>query len=284
MESHLEKDRELLSLIGQKLKAARESQGVSLRDISISTRVNQSFLDKIERGDTEGLPGYAFVKGFIRNYQQAVKLEDQDFEQAVAVLGSRKISVSHLPAADGPDPLERTEETTGWPKVVMVGLLAILVLWVGYMVFSSGANEATTQPPPASKAVPDSGSAGQTASNNATNPAATPPAAGTQPANGAPAANADVAGDSRQRLKLTIRGLEPTWVRMSIDRAPPIDVLVHPAETAGWDASEEFVLTLGKSHGVSLYLNGEDFPLPQEKNRIVSNLVLNRLTLLRLEN
>ncbi|MDH4247643.1 MAG: helix-turn-helix domain-containing protein [Deltaproteobacteria bacterium] len=284
MEQHLEKDRELLALIGQKLKSTREARGIALRDISVSTRVNQSFLEKIERGDPEGLPGYAFVKGFIRNYQQAVKLEDQEFEQAVAVLGSRNISVSHLPSADGPDPLERTENTGSLPKTAMVGVLVLLVVWVGYMVIRSGSEDSTQREPAVESAQPKSPTP-----PNAPAPegSAKPPAggqSGAQNANAGTAANEALQGDSRQRLKLTVRGLEPTWLRISIDRAPPMDVLVHPAETVGWDASEEFVLTVGKSQGVSMYLNGEDYPLPQEKNRLVSNLVLNRLTLLRLEN
>jgi hypothetical protein len=90
--------------------------------------------------------------------------------------------------------------------------------------------------------------------------------------------------EGRQKLELTLRGLEQTWVRLSIDRAPPIDVLMEPAETVGWEANQEIRLTIGKSHGVAVYLNGEEILLPQERNRLIPNLVLNKLTLLRLEN
>ena len=73
-------------------------------------------------------------------------------------------------------------------------------------------------------------------------------------------------------------------MRLSVDRAPPVDVLMQPAETVAWEASQEIRLTIGRSNGVAVYLNGEEVLLPQEPNRLIPNLVLNKLTLLRLEN
>jgi hypothetical protein len=61
-------------------------------------------------------------------------------------------------------------------------------------------------------------------------------------------------------------------------------VLMQPAETVAWEAQQEFRLTIGKSNGVAVYLNGEEFALPHEANKLIPNLVLNKLTLLRLEN
>jgi hypothetical protein len=85
-------------------------------------------------------------------------------------------------------------------------------------------------------------------------------------------------------LQLTLRGLERSWVRLSIDRREPVDVQIQPAETGEWEANEEFRLTVGKSHGVSVYLNGEEILLPKEQNLLITELVLNKLTLLKLEN
>ena len=89
---------------------------------------------------------------------------------------------------------------------------------------------------------------------------------------------------SPQNLRLTVRGLEPTWIRLSIDRAPPVEVRIAPAETKNWEANEEFRLIIGKSHGVAVYLNGEDILLPAARNQLIPDVVLNKLTLLRLEN
>ncbi|MDH5752786.1 MAG: helix-turn-helix domain-containing protein [Deltaproteobacteria bacterium] len=327
MSQILEKDRELIALIGGKLRMKRESMGISLRDISISTRINQSFLEKIEKGDLQSLPGVAFVKGFIRNYQQAVQLVDEEFEEAVKQLGQAELSRSHLPSEARTNPFEMAEPRGNVPLIAGAAILVLVLVWIVVMLVRSGDSDdeavpvaqttQTEQAPAASAADGQQQQAGQAqdgepvASDNpgegqqgAKETAADAYGADgqNQPGQGAPQESADAARqntgagqdpsrnngkenfDGRQKLKLTIRGLEPTWVRLIIDRAPPVDVLMKPAETAGWNANEEILLTIGKSHGVAVYLNGEDVILPKERNRLLTNIPLNRLTLLKLEN
>ena len=71
---------------------------------------------------------------------------------------------------------------------------------------------------------------------------------------------------------------------MALDRQGPMDVLVRPAESLTFDANEEIKLTVGKSQGVSVYLNGLEVALPAEKNRLVADLVLNKLSLIKMQN
>ena len=85
-------------------------------------------------------------------------------------------------------------------------------------------------------------------------------------------------------LRVRIQGLEDTWVRYSVDRKPAFDLLMRPAEATTLDADEEVRLTVGKSQGVSVYLNGEEVVLPEQKNRLVADLVLNKLTLIKMRN
>ena len=63
-----------------------------------------------------------------------------------------------------------------------------------------------------------------------------------------------------------------------------MDVRLEPAETMNWEANEELRLVIGKSQGVAVYLNGEDVLLPEERDQLIPDIVLNKLTLLRLEN
>jgi hypothetical protein len=110
------------------------------------------------------------------------------------------------------------------------------------------------------------------------------PAIVSPPSGRAKAVNKKLPVASAQNLRLTVRGLESTWLRVSIDRAPPVEVQLAPAETMNWEANEEFRLIIGKSHGVAVYLNGEDILMPAERNQLIPDVVLNKLTLLRLEN
>lgn len=321
MSETLDTAQDLFTYIGRKLRAAREANGLTLQEISARTRIHQGFLEKIEKGDMEGLPGLAFVKGFLRNYVQALELKDDELEEAMQRLvpQQRPVATHKMP---GVNVLETEAPGFAWPKLVVWALLIILIGWVGYMLLRSPKTEHVAQTPatqapaaqtpaaqpasgeqpataqattPAGTAAEQAAKAQQPAAKSepaaavttSAKPAATPGEPGKRPAAAEPpavAATSPVAPLTNQRLKLTIRGLERTWVRLSIDRAPPIDVVLEPADTVGWEANQEFRLTVGKSQGVAVYLNGEDIVLPQERNRLLSNIVLNKLTLLKLEN
>jgi cytoskeleton protein RodZ len=313
MAEHSRDTLELFAQIGTRLKAAREERGYTLQELSSHTRINLGFLQKIELGDLAGLPGMAFVKGFIRNYVSVLEIQDPELEEALLRLnppGGREAAAQLQPS--NPQVLDTEAPRPAYLKMGLFAVLAVLILWVGFVLFR-GSRPSPVVPPPAATAVPGNAAALPPA---AAAPAGTPAAgapAPASPATGTPAAppqgsaapgaaapvakggppgspgtpasaRAGAALDARQKLELTIRGLERTWVRLSIDRAPPIDVLMQPAETVAWEANQEIRLTIGRSNGVAVYLNGEEVGLPQEPNRLVPNLVLNKLTLLRLEN
>lgn len=281
---------ELFAQIGIKLKAMRESKDMTVQQLSARTRINAAFLHKMEAGDLAGLPGLAFVKGFIRNYPQVLELSDEeleaDLQRLKALEGDR--TVEQLQPKN-PYLLEPDVSRVSLFKMAMSAALVILVLWAGFLLFRGSdeprpvptrAQDTGDQPPPGADSPPAalSGDAFPSAAQTQ----ALPPAQDPVDLNLSPRAAGPLQG--RQKLELTLRGLERTWVRVSIDRAPPIDVLMDPADTLGWEANQEIRLTIGKSHGVAVYLNGEEIILPEEADRLIPNLVLNKLTLLRLEN
>lgn len=52
--------------------ALRVARGVSLRQIAESTKICVRYLEAIERGAFQELPGGAYTEGFIRQYARAV--------------------------------------------------------------------------------------------------------------------------------------------------------------------------------------------------------------------
>jgi cytoskeletal protein RodZ len=63
-----------LEQIGQKLKAARESQGLSLAQINERTKIPINHLQAIDAGVTDDLPETVYVAGFIKRYADCVGL------------------------------------------------------------------------------------------------------------------------------------------------------------------------------------------------------------------
>ena len=60
---------------GEELKEHRESRGISLDDVSISTRVSRQHLSALEEGRFRELPGGVFSRGIVRSYAQFCGLE-----------------------------------------------------------------------------------------------------------------------------------------------------------------------------------------------------------------
>jgi len=52
--------------VGDKLRAAREAQGLSIEEIAGSTRIPKRHLTTIENGSYDGLPAPTYSAGFIR--------------------------------------------------------------------------------------------------------------------------------------------------------------------------------------------------------------------------
>lgn len=54
--------------VGDKLKEERLRKGLSLQQVSDSTKIRVNFLEYIERGEYEKLPSVTFAQGFVKNY------------------------------------------------------------------------------------------------------------------------------------------------------------------------------------------------------------------------
>ena len=63
---------------GSGLKAAREARGLSIEDLSRTTRISAISLTRIETCDWRELPAEVFVTGFVRAYARAVGLDVAD--------------------------------------------------------------------------------------------------------------------------------------------------------------------------------------------------------------
>ncbi|MFI5399547.1 MAG: RodZ domain-containing protein [SAR324 cluster bacterium] len=295
--TELNHQQELLAAIGQKLRAAREGQGISLQDVAARTRIQAVFLDKIEQGDLEGLPAISFTRGFIRNYAQMLGLDEPELQEQLRQLGQAVEAAPVPPMKPLTERLLDAEKVAAipWPQIALLGLLAILVLWVGYLLVRVFLPSDTAYEPPAkAPAVQTSPVPAPAAGRPAVSSVAPAPILPLSPAQptatnagaGAPAAGLPAVrpGMGPNALRVRIQGLEDTWVRYSVDRKPALEVLMRPAETATLDAEDEVRLTIGRSRGVSVYLNGEEVPLPAQRNLLVADLVLNKLTLVKMRN
>src|SRR5947207_2629936 len=68
----------MVETIGEKLRLARETRGIALRDISEQTRISIRYLEAIESDDYQRLPGGIFNRSFIRAYAKFIGYDEHN--------------------------------------------------------------------------------------------------------------------------------------------------------------------------------------------------------------
>ena len=64
--------------VGQKFLEARLQKGLTLEEISQSTKIKVPFLEAIEKGQYEKLPSVTYAQGFVRNYAKFLELPEKE--------------------------------------------------------------------------------------------------------------------------------------------------------------------------------------------------------------
>jgi cytoskeletal protein RodZ len=123
-----------MKTVGEILKKARLKKKLTRHKLSKKTKISAKYIKALENNDFNALPEAAFVKGFIRNYANAV---DLDPEQALAVF--RRDYDQDVKGQVIPRSLLQTEKEKHsiWtPKTTALAVLAVLtVAFASYFLY-----------------------------------------------------------------------------------------------------------------------------------------------------
>jgi DNA-binding XRE family transcriptional regulator/Na+-transporting methylmalonyl-CoA/oxaloacetate decarboxylase gamma subunit len=121
--------------VGQRLRAAREAQGMSMADLAQRTRVTQRFLEAIEDDRLDLLPSSTYASGFARAMARAVGLDQaevgRDIRAAIAG-GGGPVRTHHIEEIADP----ARGPSRGLVVVTLGIALALVVL--GVLYFATG--------------------------------------------------------------------------------------------------------------------------------------------------
>jgi cytoskeletal protein RodZ len=222
--------------LGEFLRRERELRHISLDDVAERTKISRRYLEAIEQGRYDRLPGETFVRGFIRSYARFVGLDPEDtllrYNQARVV-------------QEGP-PL-RTERTSptrrAWDERSLLWLLVAGVVVVGAMLlgivgFLEGPHLLQSKSSPSVEV-------------------------GKVPIRSEP-------------LILTVIADADTWVRVTIDDRDVQDILLRAGQSARWMGQERFLLSIGNARAARLQLNGRELPIPQTAQSILHRYTISR--------
>ena len=162
MEGEPEPEAQLFpTTVGEKLRAAREAQGVSLADVATATRIPQRHLEAIEKSNYASLPSITYALGFAKAYARAVDVDEVAIARELRGELSTTYEPRPVPAPvydlDGP----RRSAPGGLVWVMLVVALLIAVgagLYYGTNLFRGSAPEAESLViPPEESPTPESG-------------------------------------------------------------------------------------------------------------------------------
>lgn len=121
--------------IGERLKGAREAQGLSLDDVAKQTRVPMRHLQHIENGEWDALPATTYSIGFARAYANAVGLNGAEIgvELREQLGASQAARYAPVPAYYEPADPARVPPRS----LALVAAAIALVLIVAYVVWRS---------------------------------------------------------------------------------------------------------------------------------------------------
>lgn len=122
-----------MKTIGQEFAEERKRKGLTIEEISKSTKIKEEFLRAIEKGDFKALPSPAYSYGFVRNYAKYLGLP---VEKSLAIYRreyDEKRNVEVLPRGFS-NPKEYTPPKFRLGRSIAV-LALIFVVIAGFLVF-----------------------------------------------------------------------------------------------------------------------------------------------------
>lgn len=253
-----------MGVFGDRLRREREMRGVTLDEISESTKISRRHLEALEREHFDHLPGGVFNKGFVRAYAHFLGIDE---DQAVA---DYSLASNEQPEAEDKFPLEIHDEPnrelnprrSSLPLIFALAALAGVL--VGYFFWlkskpHSAPGTATTQAAPAPDTVPTTSASPATASpaTPAGNPE--PTAAAPAPIKPEPqdAATAQPKKPAEKTFFVVVKAKEDSWVSIVADGKSVMQRTLIADRQKLVKAGKEIVLRTGNAGGIDVIFNGK---------------------------
>lgn len=244
--------------IGDRLRRAREERGLSLAEIQNSTKIRLRYLEALEHGEFEVIPGEVYVRGFLQNFAGAVGLDarelleeydrGRDGSQAEPMPAQTPVQVPVQAPVTMP-PYEPDQYQAGgrrsfpaWGKPALlcmaIALGVGLTIWVLSAVRTTEQNARSTSP-----------AKNETRSAAAAEPRTVEPRPAAKP----------VPGDE---VLVVLRFTGRCWLQVRLDGRLVFSDIVSPGTLQTWRAKDLVAVDFGNAGGVSVEVNGETLGYP----------------------
>lgn len=247
-----------MASVAEKLRRERLNQGIDLATLAQTTRINQKYLEAIERGDSAGLPGGFFYRSFVRQYAIALGMEPGEMEKELD--REREAEAPKLSAAlekavfplKTPDPIViETNRTIASGRTISYVLLLVGVLAgcsAFYTWWRNLESRSTAEAAPASI-------------HSAQQKAPAAPTATAVPVQPAAARVTELPGNaSGEKVYVIVAAREATWLSITSDGKAVFSGVLEPQQTKVLDGREQARIRVGNAAGLEITWNGKPIP------------------------
>ncbi len=240
---------------GERLRREREMRGITLEEISESTKISLRHLQALESEDFNLLPGGIFNKGFVRAYARYLGIDE---DQAVA---DYVAASNEQPAPEDQFPLE-VHEKPGHPAnprrspvplvFAIAALLGVLLGYAFWLKSKPHTMQAAENGPPAHAAsVP---------------PATTTPPAGADSSAGRPAPMIERV--AVRNFTVVVTAKEDSWVSIAADGKSQMQKTLRAGKQKAVRAGKQIVLTTRNAGGIDVSYNGKHLGALGNENEV----------------
>ncbi|HEY4136273.1 MAG TPA: RodZ domain-containing protein [Alphaproteobacteria bacterium] len=120
------------SSIGDDLRAARQARGEDLQDIAAQLRIRFVFLEAIENGAFDSLPGPTYAIGFVRAYARYLRLDADDM---IARFKEEASGIAAPSDLTFPEPVSESRVPRG--GLVVIAILLAVAAYGGWYYLST---------------------------------------------------------------------------------------------------------------------------------------------------
>lgn len=247
-------------MVGYTLRQERERQNLTVEDIEQGTSIRAAYIEAIENGEYDKLPGAIYTKGFIKNYAKFLNMDAdaaaKEFANDIAELKAEQdAETAKAQAAQNPEPKAQEKPVTPKPekksigysieqedsrfsgKFIVAAVVAFAVLAGGIWAWLSDSDgEVVKVNPPAQT---------QTANSEPT-----PNENSTPVANAAPQPASD-------KVNIQARFNDRCWVLVTVDGAVVEEGVIEGGQTLSWEGTDNITFRLGNAGAVEFFQDGK---------------------------
>ena len=256
-----------MSELGERLRLARESQGISLSQAAVETRILQRYLVALEEGDFQHLPGDVYARGFIRNYAIYLGISAEELIELYRRERGTSEPIRIVPATSSP-------RIRGCIVPSFFGVFFVVLALVGitYLVLSAtnriGENaqqvviRATSAPTPAPlpTTAPEATSLPATAGGPTLAPTTAPLNTAGGAVNPPPSPTAQLEAPIVIEVRIDQGDNPGSWLSITTDGKSVLQRVLKPGEVWQGTAQRKVSLKAGNAAVVSLIVNGQEQP------------------------